>query len=205
MRKLHVAVFVLAVALSLLLPSPGYATVLGFGPICSGLCETQIHGGYGGFAWSSDFYAVGNDYYMSSYGNTYGAPSGGAAFNGFGDLDVTMTGGGSFTFDGAFFTGWADNNGPWGEGSNTITMFMYDAGSNLLGTVSTALSFDSYNWVGVGIANVSEVVFQSDGQSRWWLMDNFTYNAAAVPEPTSMLLFGTAVLGLAGMMFRRKL
>src|SRR5664279_2505261 len=112
MRKL-----LLAALLIVAMPMVTQATVLTFGPICSGYCEGPIPAGYGGFTWSSDFYAVGNSLYMNNYGNTYGAPSGGAAFNGFGDLNVSLASGAAFTFNGADFTSWAQNDAYWDEGS----------------------------------------------------------------------------------------
>ena len=66
-------------------PMLSSAAVLTFGPVCSGACSNAaIPAGYGGFTWDPNFYAVSNTYY-NNYGNTYGAPSGGAAFNGVGD------------------------------------------------------------------------------------------------------------------------
>lgn len=68
------------------LPLASYAAVLTFGPVCSGACTTAlIPAGYGGFTWDPNIYVVSNTYYMGGYGNSYGAPSGGAAFNAFGD------------------------------------------------------------------------------------------------------------------------
>ena len=72
MRKLCLLLVVMA------LPILGHATVLTFGPLCSGSCYTYIPDGYGGFNWRYSFSVIGNSFYMYSYGNTYGAPSGGA-------------------------------------------------------------------------------------------------------------------------------
>jgi hypothetical protein len=76
------------VALILTSPAIGSATVLGFGPL--GACCNQIPDGYGGFHWDPDFYNVNNGYLQTNYGFSYGAPSGGAAFNAFDGLQVSL-------------------------------------------------------------------------------------------------------------------
>ena len=173
MRKLCLLALVV-----LALPVFSYATVLTFGPLCSGGCVGTLLGNYGGFTWSGDMYAVGNGYYDSTYGNTYGAPSGGAAYNGFGDDGTTLTSGTPFTFNGADFTSWAGNDAYQSYSSTTILIDAYDSSSNFLGGCSQTLSASSYNFLTCDIPNVSELVFHNDiGMAgHWWLMDDFTYN-----------------------------
>src|SRR5437764_11894285 len=98
----------LALALVLMIAFAGVAsadTVLTFGPAVSS-SENSMPGGYGGFNWGSNWWVESNGEYNGVYGNSYGAPSGGAAFNGFGVLNVSLNSGSAFNFVGADFTGW---------------------------------------------------------------------------------------------------
>ncbi len=187
------------------LPMFSFATVLTFGPLCSGSCVGTSLGTYGGFTWSGDMYAAGNGYYDSGYGNTYGAPSGGAAYNGFGDDGTTVTSATPFTFNGADFTAWAGNDSYQSYSSTTILIDAYDAGSGFLGSCGATLSPSSYNFVTCNIGNVSTLVFHNDiGTSgHWWLMDDFTYNGTSTPEPGTLMMFGSGIVGLAGVLRRR--
>ncbi len=199
MRKVCLAALVI-----LALPMFSFATVLTFGPLCSGSCVGTLLGNYGGFTWSGDMYAVGNGYYDSTYGNTYGAPSGGAAYNGFGDDGTTLTSATPFTFNGADFSTWAENDDYASFSSLNVTVFAFDSSMNFLGGCGQTLSAFGYNFMPCDIANVSELVFHNDiGTSgHWWLMDDFTYNGTT-PEPGTLLMFGSGVLGVAGMIRRR--
>jgi PEP-CTERM motif len=200
MRKVCLTALVI-----LALPMFSFATVLTFGPLCSGSCSGTPLGSYGGFSWSGDMYAEGNTAYMSSYGNTYGAPSGGAAYNGFGDDGTTVTSATPFFFNGADFTTWAGNDMYQSYSSLTVTIFAFDSSMNFLGGCSQTLSAASYNFLTCDIANVSELVFHNDiGTSgHWWLMDDFTYNGTTTPEPGTLVMFGSGLLAAAGMIRRR--
>ena len=188
----------------LALPMFSFATVLTFGPLCSGSCVGTALGTYGGFTWSGDMYAVGNGYYDSTYGNTYGAPSGGAAYNGFGDDGTSVTSATPFTFIGADFTAWAGDDTYQSYSSLTVTVAGFDSSMHLVGVCGQTLSAFGYNFLPCDLANVSTLVFHNDiGTSgHWWLMDDFTYSTT--PEPGTLLMFGSGVLGLAGLI-RRKL
>ena len=203
MRKLC-----LTALLILALPIFTYATVLTFGPLCSGGCSgTQVPDGYGGFTWNGGFYGEGNGNYDSIYGNTYGAPSGGAAYNGFGNSPLTMSSATPFYFNGADFTTWAENDAYASFSSFTVTIAAYDASSTFIGSVTASLSPSSYNFVTGNFANVSSLVFTNDCGScsgLWYLMDDFTYNAQTTPEPGTLVMFGSGLLGAVGVI-RRKL
>ncbi len=79
----------------------------------------------------------------------------------------------------------------------------YDQNLNVLQTLTLAPIYDNvFHTITVGIDNVSVVQFDHFGSN--YAIDNFTYDTGAtpVPEPTTMLLFGTGIAGLVGL--RRK-
>ena len=197
--------FCLAALLVLALPMFSYATVLTFGPACSGSCNfAQLPIGYGGLSWTPGFYAMSNAYYDTSYGNTYGAPSGGAAFNASGGSPIAMNSTTPFFFSGADLSAFAGSDAYASYSSVTLTIDAYDALSNHIGSVTATLSPTGYNFVTANFANVSSLVFTNDCgtcSGRWWLMDNFTYNAT--PEPGTLVMLSSGLLAAAGMIRRR--
>jgi hypothetical protein len=60
-----------------------------------------------------------------------------------------------------------------------------------------------YQEYALNLLGVDEVVFTAPAAGQYWLMDNFTYQTAAVPESGTMLLLGTGLLSL-GIFGRRK-
>ena len=203
MRKLSLSLLALMV---LALPICSHATVLTFGPLCSGSCTgVQVPDGYGGFTWNGGFFVEGNGDYDSTYGNTYGAPSGGGAYNGFGDSPLTINSATPFTFIGADFTSWAQNDQFASFSSATVTIAGFDSSMHLVGVCSQTLSAASYNFLTCDFANVSTLVFHNDidAAGHWYLFDDFTYNGTTTPEPGTLLMFGSGIVGLAGILRRR--
>jgi hypothetical protein len=207
MRKLWLAALLVVIALPVLTQ----ASVITFGgtSLCGDTCAgTQVPDGYGNsnFTWGGSFYAYGNIPYDANYGNTYGAPSGAFAYNAFGDSPITLNSSVAFTFNGADFSTFAQNNQFQTFSSTTIEIQGYN-GSTLVGTVVANLSSTSFNFVTADFANVTSLVFTNDCGScsgRWWLMDDFTYNqGGTTPEPGTMVMFGSGLLVAAGAIRRR--
>ena len=185
----------LPLAVLLLLPLHGFATVLGFGPL--GDCCQQIPDGYGGFHWDPDFYNVNNGYLQTNYGFSYGAPSGGAAFNAFDGLEVALWRDTPFTFNGAYFSTWGQGDQYSQMSSRTITIMAYDAQNDLLATIESTLPADQFEFITANVPNVSKLVFDNDGVSgHRWLMDDLTYNES-IPEWDTLRLMGGGLLTLA--------
>jgi hypothetical protein len=186
-----------AVLLACLLPLS--AAVLTFDDVTGG--GTQLPAGYGGFNWDSNFYVYDSSAYDSGYGNTYTFPSDpNAVYNAFGVLTMSVTGT-PFTFDGAYFTGWAEDNSYANYTATSISIDGY-LGGNLVGTVSTGLPADSFVWLGADMM-VDTLVFTSSNSGNWWLMDNFTYNSA-IPEPGTLLLCAAGLLLAGTLKLRRR-
>jgi hypothetical protein len=161
------------------------ATVLDF--------ETGDISNYGGFIWNNmELYSYAD--YNSGYFNTLPAVSGDRfAFNG-GGTSASLSNGSDFNFNGAYLTGWLYNNAEWYANAHSVTIDGYNNGA-LVDTYVANLSLGAMTYFNVAMNGVDQLVFTGDG-SRWFLMDNFTYNA--VPEPATMLLLGFGLFGLAG-------
>lgn len=214
MRNFAKVILVLALCSVPMLSS---ATVLTFGPICSGSClGAYIPAGYGGFTWDPLFSVVGNRYYSENLGNTYGAPSGGAAINnGGGPLGgVTLSSSTPFNFIGADFTTLAMFDDYIGDAfltqsSRTVKIDAYNASGTLIGSLTAPLSPTGYNFVTANFAGVSSLVLGNDDYPYGnyvngiaWLMDDFTYNPST-PEPGTLVMFGSGIIGLAGFLRRK--
>ncbi len=118
------------------------------------------------------------------------------------DLSLSIAGGG-FSGTGAVFVDETACLGavlPACTGGEIVTLSVYDssAGSKL---------FDEVTFAGVSeISLAKDITVQAgtDGSARLSLVTNQFSEGGQVPEPSSIALFGTGVLGLAGLL-RRKL
>ena len=135
---------------------------------------------YCGFNWGTDEFGVVSDSAYSSYhyNNTYGSPSGEyAAFNDRGkeNLVVTSISGNYFDFNGAYFSGWAQENQCCEFTATSITVYGY-RDEVLVGTVSMDLSASQYDWLQADMAGINKLEFVSSGNNKFWIMDDFTFN-----------------------------
>lgn len=178
-------------------------TTLTFDDIGCGFC--LIPNGYGGLNWNN-FGVVNSTTYAPNSGYQAGTTSGQyVAFNGSG-VPASMTQGSDpFAFNsGQFTSAWNDNL------NLDVTGYVggvptYFASYTLSATAPTLLTF---NW-----ANVSEVDFIASGGTQHsgyvgsgteFALDDLTINSSAVPEPASTALLGTGLIGLYGVIRRRR-
>ncbi len=158
------------------------------------ICRINNYGGFTWYYWGYiDDSWVHNDWWAIK--NSLGVVSPEqVAYNGSG-MDTRIARGTPFTFNGAYFTAWyLDDLG--------INIKGYFQGSLLHETTVVANTsgpvYASLNWSGI-----DDLTFGAGGQwVHHFSMDNFTYTETAVPEPTTMLLLGLGLMGLAGV--RRK-
>jgi hypothetical protein len=175
------------------------AAVVNFDDLTPGFIPSS----YDGFNWGPDWAVEDNADYNAGYGNSVTFPSApNAAYNGYGDVTVSLSSGSAFDFNGADFTEWAYDNADWSEGATSITVDGYN-GATLVGSATEALSPSGFTYLNANLDDVTSLVFNNGGTSgQWWLMDNFTYNSA--PDGGSTISF--LGMGLAGLVaLRRKL
>lgn len=140
----------------------------------------SIPTGYGGFDWRTDP-NPGNggsaaDLWHGGYGSASvgGSQAGWTAYGGQ-VSHITWLGADTVNVQGAYFGN--DYN------AQHLHISGYNNGSLVAQQDVFGLSSSS-TWVGLGFTGIDELVVASDGQSRWWSMDNFTYSAASVTNLT---------------------
>jgi hypothetical protein len=138
-----------------------------------------------------DFTVIGNP--LANYVWCCNSPNGNGLpglITGFGNGEtITLTGGGAFNLQSVAMTL------SWYVGSSSEVIFANGIPITLVQGLQT------YN---LNLNNVTSVVFTGipDG---YWFMTNVMYNSSAVtPEPASLLMLGTGLVGMASLL-RRKL
>jgi hypothetical protein len=90
-------------------------------------------------------------------------------------------------------------NGAWvsGDGSSTNVVFELFNHGALVHTTSSYSPTNLSTFVSSGFAGLVDEV-RVNGSSGYYVLDDVTYETAAVPEPGTLLLVSAGLLGLRG-------
>lgn len=165
---------------------------------------------YAGFLWQTPsyywhLYVASDNYTEGWWNNTYGSPSGEYALFAYNGFAVTH-GGVKFDFNGAFVSAMSRNDDYYPTyGARKLTVSGYRDGV-LVDSITVDLSAGRYDWLAANLFDVDKVVFTASGGYYYsgFLLDNFTYNATAVPEPGTIALFTSGGAFLLPWLRRRK-
>jgi hypothetical protein len=185
------------------------ALVIGFEGLVQGsntasFADLGISDTYSGFQWTArgasvqpTGWAVGE---VGPFGGVSAFDGTGFAwtFNGAQSMFVTF-GGDRRTVAGGYFSG---QFGSFSASATTLQMYGYDASNNLIAR-SDALTLADNRWqflAGGPLATIPvyKLELRSNAQDAWFAIDNLEVGDVNVPEPTTLLLLGLGLVGIAG-------
>ncbi len=168
------------------------ATVINFDDVSATTSYTSIPDGYAGFNW--EMQVIHKNHHPGT-GYDLGRVSGDYAAWYYDSASVSSAT--DFNFTGAYFSSAWDSTlsillEGWNDGAKIY--------SDFISVVDTGPTWEGMNYLGI-----DELKIISQGNQ--FVMDDFTFDESEpspTPEPTTMLLFGVGLIGLAGVNRRKK-
>lgn len=198
-------IFFFAVLMGLLAVNSGLvgATVLNFDDLAlNGTYGPMSNLNYGGFDWDSRWYAGDNT--NGTYNN--GAHSGTQYLsNGWAVNDLLVSQASPFDFNGAWFAH-PDRNF---NIATQIQLFGLASDNSILYQTGLVDINDTHQYIAANFGGVNKIrIWHNNGNAGWFVMDDFEYNEPIgqqpVPEPGTLMLLGTGLLGLVGLRKKSK-